>query len=77
MSLKLGLPQSEPFTDGALYEHGRGVKKDLTEAAKWYRMAGEQGNALAQYYLGAFYANGTGVGKNPSEAIAWYRKAAA
>lgn len=65
------------FNLGALYEHGRGVEKDLTEAAKWYRKAAEQGNALAQYYLGTFYANGTGVEKNLPEATAWYRKAAA
>ncbi|MDO9372609.1 MAG: tetratricopeptide repeat protein [Gammaproteobacteria bacterium] len=65
------------FNLGALYEHGRGVKKDLAEAAKWYRKAAEQGNALAQYYLGNLYANGEGVEKNLPEATAWYRKAAA
>ncbi len=65
------------FNLGALYEHGRGVKKDLSEAAKWYRKAAEQGNGLAQYYLGAFYAKGEGVETNITEATTWYRKAAA
>ncbi|MBF0460827.1 MAG: sel1 repeat family protein [Magnetococcales bacterium] len=39
--------------------------------------AAEQGNAMAQYYLGALYATGTGgVAQNTQEAAAWYHKAA-
>lgn len=32
---------------GVMYEYGLGVPKDDAEAVKWYRMAAEQGNALA------------------------------
>ena len=62
---------------GALYAHGRGVKKDPAEAAKWYRKAAEQGNPLAQYYLGGLYEKGEGVNLDRTEAAKWYRKAAA
>ncbi len=31
------------------YADGRGVIEDYKEAAKWYRLAAEQGNAVAQY----------------------------
>jgi len=46
------------------------------EAVAWYRKAAEQGNAVAQYYLGITYATGTGVPQDDVEAVAWYRKAA-
>ena len=56
---------------------GRGVAKDVYEAVKWYRLAADQGNVIAQYNLGVCYANGTGVAKNDAEAVKWYKKAAA
>ena len=36
----------------------------------------EQGNALAQYYLGEMYEFGKGVPQNFAAALKWYRKAA-
>ena len=33
------------FNLGILYEHGPCVTQDFQEAAKWYRMAAEQGHA--------------------------------
>ena len=36
---------------GALYEKGRGVAKDKTEAARWYAIAAQSGNAAAQKAL--------------------------
>ncbi len=62
---------------GGLYANGRGVQKDLSEAAVWYRKAAEQGNPLAQYYLGTLYEKGEGVNLDRTEAAKWYRKAAA
>ena len=56
---------------------GRGVEKDLKEAAKWYRKAAEQGHAYGQYNLGDMYENGKGVEKDRDEARKWYGKAAA
>jgi TPR repeat protein len=57
-----------------LYSQGRGVKKNLSEAAAWFRRAADQGNAEAQYRLGIAYAQGLGVLKNSRIARAWYAK---
>lgn len=62
---------------GALYAKGRGVNKDVNEAAKWFRRAAEQGNALAEYYLGGLYARGEGVAHDTTQAAHWYHLAAA
>ena len=43
---------------------------------KWYRLAAEQGLAMAQYSLGLMYNNGRGVLKDEAEAVRWYRLAA-
>ncbi|MDP2786498.1 MAG: caspase family protein [Pseudomonadota bacterium] len=61
---------------GNMYNEGLGVRKDATEAVKWYRKAAEQGNAEAQYNLGIMYTNGRGVRQDATEAVDWYRKAA-
>jgi len=61
---------------GICYYNGDGVKKDLTEAVKWYRKAADQGDFIAQYNLGICYDNGDGVKKDLTEAFKWYRKAA-
>jgi uncharacterized protein len=50
---------------------------DYVEAAKWYRLAADQGHALAQYNLGLMHDNGEGVPENDAEAVKWYRRAAA
>jgi TPR repeat protein len=57
------------------YFVGRGVPKDFTQAAYWYRKAADQGNPGAQVYIGYMYAIGIGVSKDTSEAIRWYRRA--
>ena len=43
--------------------------KDDTEAARWYRMAAEQGHADAQFDLGVNYANGNEDARNNREAL--------
>ena len=53
-----------------------GVNQDYDEAAKWYRLAAEQGDANAQYILGVLYEDGLGVEQSDTEAEKWYRKAA-
>jgi TPR repeat protein len=53
-----------------------GIPKDEAEAAKWYRKAAEQDNALAQFNLGVCYNNGQGMAKDEVEAVKWWRKAA-
>jgi TPR repeat protein len=53
-----------------------GLAKDEVESLKWYRMAAEQGDAMAQYNLGWRYADGRGAPADKAEAVKWYRQAA-
>jgi TPR repeat protein len=55
-----------------------GVSRDFPQAAKWYRMAAEQGHADAQYNLGVLYdrGDGRGIAQDFQEAAKWYRMAA-
>jgi TPR repeat protein/FixJ family two-component response regulator len=62
--------------NGEDYYYGRGVPKDYSMAAMWFRNAAEQGNANAQFNLARCYAFGQGVEQNRTEMLAWYRKAA-
>jgi len=43
---------------------------------RWYRKAGDHGNAAAQYNLGQAYNLGNGVEKDTAEAARWWQKAA-
>jgi TPR repeat protein len=61
---------------GICYQEGLGVKKNETEAVRWFRKAAEQGNAEAQTNLGFYYGDGLGVSKNHKESFKWFRKAA-
>ena len=56
-----------------LFERGLGGGVDLAAAQKWYAMAADQGQPVAQYLLGHFYQLG-GLDKNPDylEAKKWY-----
>jgi TPR repeat protein len=58
------------------YVAGRGVPKDLAQAAYWYSKAADQGDPAAQLYLGYMYTVGMGVPLNKAEGIQWYRRAA-
>ena len=64
------------FKWGQAYSKGDGVPKNYPEAAKWYRMAAEQGDALAQNNLAELYFDGKGVKQDYVEAVKWFRKAA-
>jgi len=61
---------------GLAYYNGDGIPKNFIEAAKWYRLAANQGNAMAQYNLGLLYYKGQGVLQNHAEAAKWCRLAA-
>ena len=52
------------------------MEKKMTQAAKWYRMAAEQGHSNSQFNLGAMYFNAEGLAKNDTLAGKWFRKAA-
>jgi TPR repeat protein len=56
---------------GFMFETGRGVPQNYTEAAMWYRRAAEQGDSLAQYSLGLLYDRGQGVPRDIVEANKW------
>ena len=58
------------------YFTGEGVLQDATEAVRWFRLAAEQGHAIAQYNLGVKYDTGEGVPKDYAEAVRWFRLAA-
>lgn len=52
------------------------IKKNPTEAAKWFKKAAEQGITSAQHNLGTLHLKGEGVETNPVEAARWFKKAA-
>ena len=61
---------------GYMYNNGKGVPQNYTQALYWYKKAAEQGYANAQYNLGYMYNNGQGVSQNYTQAVYWYKKAA-
>jgi uncharacterized protein len=65
-----GDPAAQTYL-GFMFETGRGVPKNFTEAAMWYRRAAEQGDSLAQYSLGLLYDRGQGVPQDVVEANKW------
>jgi len=65
-----GDPAAQSYL-GFMFETGRGVPKNYTEAAMWYRRAAEQGDSLAQYSLGLLYDRGFGVPRDIVEANKW------
>jgi TPR repeat protein len=68
------------FDLGFIYEDGKGVPQNCTEAAKWFHKVVEQGFSEAQYYLGlAYYCGGDAKKDAPhdyAEAMKSFRKAA-
>jgi uncharacterized protein len=65
-----GDPSAQAYL-GFMFETGRGVPQNYTEAAMWYRRAAEQGDSLAQYSLGLLYDKGQGVPQDIVEANKW------
>ncbi len=54
-----------------------GAPKDYAEAARWYQLAAEQGDAWAQRLLGDMYYLGRGVPRDYVQAHMWFNLAAA
>jgi len=65
-----GQPTAQTYL-GFMFETGRGVPQNYTEAAMWYRRAAEQGDSQAQYSLGLLYDRGQGVPRDIVEAGKW------
>jgi S1-C subfamily serine protease len=60
-----------------MYDLGWGVTEDRQEAARWYRLAANQGLAEAQAALGRKYHGGWGVPEDFVQAHLWHNLAAA
>ena len=60
-----------------MYDNGKGVRQDYTNAVQWYRKAAEQGHAGAQINLGMMYEKGQGVRQSKIVAKEWFKKACA
>lgn len=60
---------------GVMYDNGKGVHQDYSQAKYWYELAAKQGFAEAQYNLGVMYAKGKGVPQNTHTAKEWFGKA--
>ncbi|MEM8749826.1 MAG: peptidoglycan-binding protein [Pseudomonadota bacterium] len=65
------------FHLGMRYSEGKDVQRNMTESAKWFEAAANQGFAPAQYSIGSLYEKGIGVSRDINTAAAWYEKAAA
>jgi clan AA aspartic protease (TIGR02281 family) len=59
-----------------MYANGQGVPQDYAQAVTWWRKAADQGNDIAQAYLGAMYEVGQGVAQDYAQALIWLRQAA-
>ena len=46
-----------------------GLRQDWKEAARFYRVAADQGNASARFHLGFCYEVGKGIEKDLKEAV--------
>ena len=55
-----------------MYARGEGVPEDDAEAVRWYRLAAEQGNVLAQVRLGWMYATGEAGDGGPEDDVLAY-----
>jgi TPR repeat protein len=80
---RLPPPTLQPIQDNAetaylvaiLYYVGWPGPRDLTEAAKWFAKAADQGLAQAQFALGLMHSEGDGVPHDDALAAKWYAKA--
>ena len=59
-----------------MYLNGLGIEANPEEAAKWYRVAAEQGQAIAQYNLAQRLLWGNGLPKDERAAAEWLGRAA-
>lgn len=60
-----------------MHEAGRGVPRNLDEAARLFREAAEAGEPEAQYALSVMLDTGAGQAKDPQQALRWLRASAA
>ena len=64
-------------TLGVMYATGEwSAPKDLTEAARWYRLAAEHGDATSQYELGFMLLLGEDQPRDVEQGLNWIERAA-
>jgi TPR repeat protein len=83
---KLAMVRLKPFAElgnakaqsyvGSMYEAGRGIERNRSEAISWFLKAAGQGDAYSQSHLGYAYEEGLGVARDEKLAAEWYGKAA-
>ena len=61
---------------GRAFDHGRGIEKNIGEAAAWYRKAADLGHAPSMASLGTMYEFAEGVSVDLAEALRLYRLSA-
>jgi TPR repeat protein len=52
------------YSLGIMYHEGQGMSQNYAEAAKWLRLAAEQGYVVAESDLAVMYEMGQGVAQN-------------
>lgn len=72
---KAGSPKAM-FLVARMLERGKGIKKNINEASKWYQRSASQNYAAANARLGKLYLEGIGVNKNTKKAFSLLNLAA-
>ncbi len=68
--------RNAPFKLMQAYHLGwYGANKDPVEAARWSKVAADQGSGIAQAFLGRSYLCGAGVQHNEAQAKHWFERA--
>lgn len=70
--LSSGVKSNATIKRHYMYNNGTGVTQNDTEAAKWFRLAADQGYAKAQNNLGTLFARGQGVPRDYVQAYLWF-----
>jgi hypothetical protein len=65
------------FALAGMYQHAKGVSKNMKLAVKWMGKSAQQGHAQAQFALGHLYASGRDVERDIPQAKYWLDLAAA
>jgi hypothetical protein len=63
-------------SDGSWSKLTKAQQRTMNEVRRLFKVAADQGHAVAQFNLGLMYEHGRGVPQSDKEAAVWYRKAA-
>ncbi len=77
--LQVAAEQGEPMAQyrlGSIYEHGRSVPADPSQATFWYEQAARGGNRKAMHNFAVAYVSGIGIEQDFAEGLRWFGSAA-